>query len=329
MRILQGWVMAFTLVAMGCGAADSGASDQREAFKRYVVKFAACSPDEIGIADPLYPLVVYPRLGRIDAFMEKVLACADDAQDCDRLSECRYGGDVAGSCEPQKEGHSYCDGNSLVQCERAFDETYEWFRLDCSLTTNVSGATCVEANSDARCGFPSDCAEIPIDGECDSDVVVTCSGGVMKRLDCAEMGLKCVQGQTGEHSPEVSCAPAGLTCVFGGEGGSGCAGDSLYHCYDQGVAQFGIPCSWLFPGTTCLTGETETGVEVAFCGKAGDPVPNASMMGSESCDGSMAKLCAGKQCLSFDCSAFMNGTCKEVPGSEMGMVDCVSPLGRD
>jgi hypothetical protein len=40
---------------------------------------------------------------------------------------------------------------------------------------------------------PDDCATVPVEGRCDGEVFESCSadGGVLERIDCAELGMTC------------------------------------------------------------------------------------------------------------------------------------------
>ncbi len=241
------------------------------------------------------------------------MACILAAEDCNEV-RCCWGIDSGSACANEDVELAHCDGNVKVENwpikVAEGKEVNLVRRWDCAWSSNNPICLMTTPQEDVDIPAPicgtGTCA-VGSDATCDGDVLVLCIDGVERRVDCVERGRICAPQATDGDGDEAACVLA-TQCL-------------LPHC-DEGVAVYcaggnevmRIDCNELGPGYVCQDGEVDT-EEMVW--KGGCAKPDAICDEDDDadfCDGDTVNFCTPEGTwLSFDCSAFANGTCAAVP----------------
>lgn len=273
-------ILLTTVLAIGCALEDPGETPSgapvgeagltigetgltADQIRRAFMRTTAC--DGIGGLGRYYAFVLElefrgPKFGR--AIGEELL-CTANAADCAAVELCKG---TPAECEANSQR---CDGSAIVSCtELASGQTME-SRQDCADDPN--GNTRCDPES-FECVAPDPCEA----SHCADDAAVICSEGVGYRIDCAERGGRCVEGDGEVYCEEIRDAPCDRTCE----------GNVALRCEDRVVIEKGN-CAAL--GLTCVEGDC---VVAPFeC----DP-------GAVRCTGAVAEHCLGGKWFAFDCA---------------------------
>jgi len=258
----------------------------------------------------------YPLLGEVPASHEPLWRCVAEARDCEEYLECW--GVVPGMLPCSVEAYpAHCDGPVIEGCNTLITGAPVQFRHDCSTGPTLRGNQCVESDSPDVIRIQCGVGTCESEGGCEGEVATWCKLGVLEELDCAGLGMSCRTAPDGWPPGHGVCVPPGVEMHeypprFLGGVGCACKGDILLTLETDGVSYRGADCSAVLSARKCLEEETageEEGQTVwtCRCGVPGNPP--APLV--KRCSGRFLEWCEGDVCERYDCSTFMDATCRE------------------
>lgn len=230
------------------------------------------------------------RLGSPEALegaaTEASVRCILDAPDCPEVLRC-VGFDPETPC-PEDSTSCPLD-DTLRECKYLDNGLVR--NQDRLCTETTGGSLCLATGeSEHMCGTAG-CSpgSMPY---CDGEVFVECRDGVLRRVNCPERGLRCYD------------APGASGCLASADpcDRDYCQDGRLVFCL-FGAAVRSLHCAMADAGLDCVNfGESEG----PTCGV---PAEQSECAYTDHCDGDTIQICSGGREYSFDCSAFLDGTC--------------------
>lgn len=254
--------IAVVVVGLGCVTGgscwtpDSGQSSRAEASKELftlesVLAVQAKAHGCIASDEDVFPTwrSASTLSGRAGEVFGQLFACLLEAETCAEYRACT-GIDVESDCDP-KTFTSYCsDSHTVTQCVGASDGYGGHIQnYDCALLEPYNTQCQPRSDFGVACmgGSPG---QYP-DG-CQGNILfLTLPGGVLTKIDCSDLDLKCIE--LPEHKG-CSAFPELDPMVFEG---SRCVGNVLVKYWANIWSPFGVrtDCAWAGPGFVCKPGE--------------------------------------------------------------------------
>lgn len=203
----------------------------------------------------------------------------------------------------------YCDGDRLHECWGGVAEI-----KDCSET----GASCVVPQFGVTPAIAM-CAQKPLtpcqgaafQATCDGDTAVRCDYyGYVFRMDCAQVGMRCVVGKDYDGKDWPMCVPKTATQPCGDDFQEGCQGDARRSCQlgtviveEDCKARYGKTCKVGTAGAGCVDEDSKSceysanncagceGDKVVACGQGGLTVFDACALQGLGPTGGQGRTC--------------------------------------
>jgi hypothetical protein len=235
----------------------------------------------------------------------EVNCIANAGHDCAAAKKCLAGGQTPATCSGIAES---CAGSVWQQCSAAAgsggNEGIQTF--DCSSV----GETCVTNNGNTDCGYgtcsPGAATCVTPDGNPNGNLVQSCNGGILQRVDCTRVDASCnPSGFTGAH-----CRGNGPPCAATGNDLSvRCDGSVLVSCADGQEARY--DCAKQNLG--CIAGGNGNHFD---CAAGTDCNPNNY---PSNCVGLKLTFCNKGQVQTADCGAAGFSSCSPNNGGSCGI----------
>ena len=179
-----------------------------------------------------------------------------------------------------------CDGDTLSKCVAGYLEV-----TDCTLSAQL--CTVDSGSGEADCTEAvSPCTDVPAEGLCVGEVLVTCEGGALQNTDCAAQALTCAF-----HEPTgvYACIEAVVAACNDVPAEGVCIGDMLALCVDGAVQNIDCAAEGKVCGLDAIQGANACLTPAMGC----DALPPEG----ECADG-VLYYCDGGLPASIDCAAF-------------------------
>ncbi|MFH1893798.1 MAG: hypothetical protein ABIK83_14085 [Candidatus Zixiibacteriota bacterium] len=236
-------------------------------------------PDFSDYTDCLISMAYLPPLSELHPAIRDMIECALAAAeqgDEEAFYACYNFGHPRESCTELDT--NWCDGDELATCDSDGEVSY-W---PCA----AFGDRCMydEQRGEYTCALP--CPEGRAEGEswCDGQWQNECSGGLLSRVSCSNVGLVCIEEELG-----AACVPSSTPCdseTFEPH----CDGDVYVVCWAGYVME--QDCKENIFLTVCGTWNQQ------LFGCIADPISCTE----SHCDGDVANICIAGEPFVYDCT---------------------------
>jgi hypothetical protein len=255
---------------------------------RGCVIHGACEGESVDncVEDYLEGAVISRGWTSMPAEINRYYNCVAGAQTCGEAQTCE-----GTECTDED---AFCEGDTLVFCEYGY-----LLRLDCS----DRGDQCMTYSwglfsGISTCGYDT-CTQDQIGEWCDGNIYMSCFGGVMSRLDCADVPAL-INGVCHEVENNAECVTGPTETCDDATFQDRCEGNVLVACQNDVVVRWDCAEAPYYTGCSVIGDQAQCTISGTLCTSQ-----------DNGCAGDVLRLCVDGALQEFDC-ADIGGSCLDL-----------------